>query len=119
MLNIRRFPRCITKLKAYFPEDDTPYEITNISYKGCFIKTNKKIPKKKLVYLEIEIPDIGVVPVYGVVIHYGTPEKPGIGIEIVDINKNMLPVWTYYLKALAYIEEAKKAYERALKEELE
>ncbi|WP_038057777.1 PilZ domain-containing protein [Thermodesulfobacterium hydrogeniphilum] len=117
MIDLRRFPRCITRLKAYFPEDNKSYEIRDISYKGCFIKTDKKISTKRLVYFEIEIPDVGLIPVYGVVIHHGTQERPGLGIEIVDIDKNMLPVWSYYLKALSYIEEAKRAYKRALEEE--
>lgn len=116
MIDLRRYPRCLTKLRASFPEEDKPYEVQNISYKGCFIKTDKKIPIEKLVYFEVEIPDVGVVPIYGVVIHHGTPENPGLGIEIIDIDKNMRPVWNYYLKALLYIEEAKKAYQTALKE---
>ena len=28
----------------------------------------------------------------------------------------MRPVWNYYLKALLYVEEAKKAYKKALEE---
>ena len=116
MVDLRRFPRCVTKLKAFFPDDENVYEILNISYKGCFIKTNKKILPKKIVYFEIEIPDVGLIPVYGVVIHHGTPENPGLGIEIVDIDKNLRPVWNYYLKALLYVEEAKKAYKKALEE---
>jgi len=116
MIDLRRYPRCLTKLCASFPEEDQAYEVQNISYKGCFIKTDKKIPIKKLVYFEVEIPDVGVVPIYGVVVHHGTPENPGLGIEIIDIDKNMRPVWNYYLKALLYIEEAKKAYQTALKE---
>jgi hypothetical protein len=116
MIDLRRYPRCLTKLRASFPEEDKPYEVQNISYKGCFIKTDKKIPIEKLVYFEVEIPDVGVVPIYGVVVHHGTPENPGLGIEIIDIDKNMRPVWNYYLKALLYIEEAKKAYQTALKE---
>ncbi len=116
MVDLRRFPRCVTKLKAFFPDGENVYEILNISYKGCFIKTDKKILPNKIVYFEIEIPDVGLIPVYGVVIHHGTPENPGLGIEIVDIDKNMRPVWNYYLKALLYVEEAKKAYKKALEE---
>ena len=116
MVDLRRFPRYLTKLKARFPNDKNVYEVLNISYKGCFIKIDKKILPKKIVYFEIEIPDVGLIPVYGIVIHHGTPENPGLGIEIVDIDKNMRPVWNYYLKALLYIEEAKKAYKKALEE---
>jgi len=116
MIDLRRYPRCITKLKAFFPDDENPYEVLNVSYKGCFIKTDKKIPINKLVYFEIEIPDVGLIPIYGVVIHHGTPEREGLGIEIIDIDKNMRPVWNYYLKALLYIEEAKSAYQKALEE---
>ncbi len=116
MINLRRYPRCITKLNAFFPDEDQTYEVLNVSYKGCFIKTDKKIPRNKLVYFEIEIPDVGVIPLYGVVVHHGTPEMSGLGIEIVDIEKNMRPVWNYYLKALLYIEEAKSAYKKALEE---
>ena len=116
MIDLRRYPRCLTKLKAYFPDEKDSYEVLNVSYKGCFIKTDKKIPINKLIYFEIEIPDIGLIPVYGVVIHHGTPEEPGIGIEIVDIDKNMRTVWNYYMKALLYIEEAKSAYKEAVEE---
>jgi len=116
MIDLRKYPRCLTKLRAFFPEENQAYEVQNISYKGCFIKTDKKIPIKKLVYFEVEIPDVGVVPIYGVVIHHGTKDVPGLGIEIIDIDKNMRPVWNYYLKALLYIESAKKAYQTALKE---
>jgi len=116
MVDLRRFPRCVTKLKAFFPDNKNVYEVLNISYKGCFIKTDKKILPKKIVYFEIEIPDVGLIPVYGVVIHHGTPENPGLGIKIVDIDRNMRLVWNYYLKALLYIEEAKKAYKKALEE---
>ncbi|PMP96093.1 MAG: hypothetical protein C0169_04795, partial [Thermodesulfobacterium geofontis] len=70
----------------------------------------------KLIYFEVEIPDVGTIPIYGVVIHHGTPEEPGLGIEIVDIDKDMKTVWNYFIKALLYIEEAKSAYKKALEE---
>lgn len=114
MIDLRRFPRCPVRLKAYFPEDDTPYEVLNISYKGCFIKTDKKIPVRKLVYFEIELPEIGIIPIYGLVVHHGSSENPGLGIEILEIEKNLLPVWNYFLRALLYIEEAKKSYQKYL-----
>lgn len=114
MIDLRRFPRCPVKLKAYFPEDENPYEVINISYKGCFIKTDKKIPVRKLLYFEIELPEIGVIPIYGLVVHHGTKDNPGLGIEILEIDKNLLPVWNYFLKALLYIEEAKKNYQKYL-----
>jgi len=116
MIDLRRYPRCVTRLRAYFPDDENVHEVLNVSYKGCFIRTEKKIPIRKIVYVEIEIPDVGLIPIYGVVIHHGTPENPGLGIEIVDIDKNMRHVWNYYIKSLLYIEEAKKAYKEALKE---
>lgn len=116
MIDLRRYPRCVTKLKAFFPDEENPYEVLNVSYKGCFIKTDKKIPINKLIYFEVEIPDVGLIPIYGVVIHHGTPEEPGLGIEIVDIDKDMRAVWNYYMKALLYIEEAKSAYKKALEE---
>jgi len=116
MIDLRRYSRHLTKLRAFFPEENQAYEVQNISYKGCFIKSDKNIPVGKLVYFEVEIPDVGIVPIYGVVIHHGTEDAPGLGIEIIDIDKNMRPVWNYYLKALLYIEEAKKAYQSALKD---
>ncbi|MCD6489851.1 MAG: PilZ domain-containing protein [Thermodesulfobacterium sp.] len=116
MIDLRRYPRCVTRLRAYFPDDENVHEVLNVSYKGCFIRTEKKIPIRKIVYVEIEIPDVGLIPIYGVVIHHGTPENPGLGIEIVDIDKNMRHVWNYYIKSLLYIEEAKKAYKKALEE---
>lgn len=118
MIDLRRYPRCITKLKAFFPDDENPYDVLNVSYKGCFIKTSKKFSINKLIYLQIEIPDVGLIPIYGVVVHHGTEDNPGLGIEIIDIDKNMRPVWNYYLKALLYIEEAKKTYQKILEESL-
>jgi len=114
VINLRRHPRCIANLKARFPGDDEEYPVTNISYKGCFVRGNKKIPLKKLVYFEVELPEVGVIPIYGVVAHHGTPENPGLGIEIVDIERDMLIVWVAYLKALLYIEDARRAYRRAV-----
>ncbi len=105
----RRFPRCFAKLKAYFPGEEKPYEVTNISYKGCFIKTDKLIPKGRLIYFELELPDIGLIPIYGLVVRHDLKE-PGMGIEIVEVDKNLNAVWALYLKALSYIEQAKKIY---------
>jgi len=118
-INLRRYPRCIARLKAYFPEDDNEYLVTDISYKGCFIQGKTDIPRKKLIYFEVEIPDIGLIPIYGVVVHHGTRENPGLGIEILDIEKSLLPVWVAYLKALLYIEDAKQAYKRAISQRQE
>lgn len=116
MIDLRRYPRCITKLKAFFPDDENSYDVLNVSYKGCFIKTLKKFLINKLIYLQIEIPDVGLIPIYGVIVHHRTEDNPGVGIEIIDIDKNMRPVWNYYLKALLYIEEAKKTYQKILEE---
>ena len=116
IVNVRRFPRCVTKLNAYFPEDNKVYYVTNISYKGCFIEGKLDVPLKKLIYFEIELPDIGNIPIYGIVVHKKTVDAPGIGIEIIDIDKKFKPVWVAYLKAMYYIEDAKKAYEKAIKE---
>ncbi|MCS7279658.1 MAG: PilZ domain-containing protein [Thermodesulfobacteriaceae bacterium] len=113
MINQRRFPRFFTHLKAYFSDEDTPYEVSNVSYGGLFIKTNKKF-EKKLVYLELELPDIGRLPLSGIIVHYGTLDNPGIGIEIFMIEKNLKPVWSLYLKGLEYINEAKKVYQNIM-----
>lgn len=115
MIDLRRFPRCPTRIKAYLPGSEEAYEVLNVSYKGCFIRTDKLIPLRKMVLFEIEIPEVGVIPIYGLVVHHGTEEQPGLGIEILDIERELLPVWNYYLKALLNIEEAKKAYQRYLK----
>ncbi len=113
MIDHRKFPRFFTKLKAYFPDEAISYEVSNISFGGLFIKTNKKFDKK-IIYLEIELPDIGRIPLSGIIVHYGTPENPGIGVEIFMIEKNLKPVWTLYLKGLEYINEAKKVYQSIL-----
>ncbi|QER42415.1 PilZ domain-containing protein [Thermodesulfobacterium sp. TA1] len=114
MIDLRRFPRCPTRLKAYFPGDEDVYEVVNISYKGCFVRGKKNISVRKMVFFEIEIPEIGVIPVYGLVVHHGTEKEPGLGIEILEIERQLLPVWNYYLKALLNIEEAKKVYQKYL-----
>lgn len=113
MIDQRRFPRFFTKLKAYFPDDETSYEVLNVSYGGLFIKTDKKFDKK-LIYFEIELPDIGRLPLSGIIIHYGTKENPGLGIEIFMVEKNLKPVWTLYLKGLDYIDQAKRIYQSLL-----
>lgn len=113
MIDQRRFPRFFTKVKAYFPDEETPYEVSNISFGGLFIKTDKKFDKK-LIYFELELPDIGRLPLSGIIMHYGNPENPGIGIEIFMIEKNLKPVWSLYLKGLEYISEAKKVYQSIL-----
>jgi len=112
----RRFPRCYTNIKAYFPSDEKPYRVSNVSYRGCFICTNKKIPRRKLIYFEIEIPDVGRIPIYGIVVHHGTSKNPGLGIEIIEIDKNLTPVWGLYIKALGYINKAREIYEKTLNE---
>ncbi len=112
----RRFTRFDTYAKAYLPRDSTPYEVTNISYKGCFIATSQKIDRGKLLFFEVELPYIGRVPIYGVVVHHGTPEKPGLGIEIIEIDHDLTPVWVLFIKAMGYIEEAKKIYDQTMKQ---
>ncbi len=114
-IDMRRFPRFYTQIKAYLPGDPTPYEVSNISYKGCFIATPKKIDRGKLLLFEVELPYIGRIPIYGVVVHHGTPEKPGLGIEIVEIDHNLTPVWALFIKAMGYIEEAREIYQQTMK----
>lgn len=109
----RRFPRFFKDLKAYFPGDPQEYQVTNVSYKGLFISTTKNFPKdKKLIFLELELPDIGKIPLYGYIVHYGTPEEQGIGIEIIEIEQNLAPVWGIFIRALQFLQEAKDEYER-------
>ncbi|MFN4197353.1 MAG: PilZ domain-containing protein [Caldimicrobium sp.] len=108
----RRFPRFFTKILAYFPGDDKGYPVKNVSWKGLFIKTDKFTKSsEKFIYLELEIPEIGRIPIYGTIVHYGTPEEPGLGIEILEIDKNLAPVWNIYIKILSYLKEAKEKYE--------
>ncbi|MFN3567778.1 MAG: PilZ domain-containing protein [Caldimicrobium sp.] len=108
----RRFPRFLSKIQAFFPGDPKGYPVKNISWKGLFIKTDKFAKStEKLIYFEVDIPEIGRIPLYGTIIHYGTPEDPGLGIEIIEIDKNLAPVWNLYIKALSYLREAKEKYE--------
>jgi hypothetical protein len=112
----RRFPRLGVKVKAYLPGDSTPYEVSNISYKGCFIETPKKIDRGKLLLFEVDLPYIGKVPIYGIVVHHGTPEKPGLGIEIIEVDHDLTPVWALFIKAMGYIEEARSIYQQTMEQ---
>jgi len=113
----RKFPRYfLTSLKAYFPGDPTGYSVKNVSWKGLFIKTPHKFDlQKRLIYFELEIPEIGRIPIYGYIVHQGTEEEPGLGIEIVEIDKNLKPVWGLFIKALNYLQEARAEYEKILR----
>jgi hypothetical protein len=114
----RKFPRYLAKVKAYFPGDPTAYTVENISWKGLFIKAPHKFDlKKRLIYFELDIPEIGRIPIYGYIVHQGTNKNPGIGIEIVEIDKNLAHVWGLYIKALNYLKEAREEYERRIQEE--
>lgn len=118
MKDKRKFPRFITQVKAYFPGDPTGYAVKNISWKGLFIKTPHKInPEKRLIYFELEIPEIGKIPIYGFVVHQGTDNEPGLGIEIIEIDKNLGPIWGLYIKALNFLKEAREEYEKRLREQ--
>ncbi|MCX7613653.1 MAG: PilZ domain-containing protein [Caldimicrobium sp.] len=113
MMDKRRFPRFFSNLKAYFPGDYIAYQVTNLSWKGLFISTEKNFPKdKRLIFLELELPDIGKIPIYGYIVHYGTPEEPGIGVEIVEIDQNLTPVWSIFIKTLNLLQEARTEYEK-------
>jgi len=113
----RKFPRYFfTNLKAYFPGDPTGYSVKDVSWKGLFIKTPHKFDlQKRLIYFELEIPEIGRIPIYGYIVRQGTEEEPGLGIEIVEIDKNLKPVWGLFLKALNYLQQAREKYERILR----
>lgn len=118
MIEKRKFPRFLTRVKAYFPGDSTGYTVKNISWKGLFIKTPHKFNlEKRLIYFELEIPEIGRIPIYGYIVHQGTDKEPGLGIEIIEIDKNLGPVWGLYIKALNLLKEAREEYERRLKEQ--
>lgn len=114
MIDRRRFPRYLANLRAYFPGNSQAYPVDNVSWKGLFIKIDPNIlPKnKRFIFFELEIPEIGRIPIYGYIVHYGTPSDPGIGIEIVEVDKNFTPVWGLFIKALNYLKEAKEEYEK-------
>ncbi len=117
MIERRRFPRFLTQIKAYFPGDTTAYTVKNISWKGLFIKTPHKFTlEKRLIYFELEIPEIGKIPIYGYIVHQGTDEEPGLGIEIIEIDKNLAPVWGLFIKAMNLLKEAREEYEKRIKE---
>jgi len=120
MTNKRRFPRFISNVKAYFPGDPHGYPVKNISWKGLFIKTPLKFDLKRgLIYFELEIPEIGRIPIYGYIVHQGTDKEPGLGIEIIEIDKNLAPVWGLYIKALSFLNEAREEYEKRMQTQRE
>lgn len=90
----------------------------NLSWKGLFIKTDKfREFQKTLIYFELDLPEIGKIPIYGAIVHFGTPGDPGLGIEIIEIDKNLGPVWNLYIKALSYLREAKQKYDEIISSE--
>ncbi|MFN3921774.1 MAG: PilZ domain-containing protein [Caldimicrobium sp.] len=116
--NKRRFPRFASKALAYFPGDPKGYPVKNLSWKGLFIKTEKFLhTKETLIYFELDLPEIGKIPMYGTIVHFGTPDDPGLGVEIIEIDKNLGPVWNLYIKALSYLREAKEKYDRIISSE--
>lgn len=118
MLDRRRFSRYLARylanLRAFFPGDSQSYPVENVSWKGLFIKADPDLfPKeKRFIYFEIELPEIGRIPMYGYIVHYGTPHDPGIGVEIVEVDKNFTPVWGLFIKAMNYLKEAKEEYDK-------
>ncbi len=97
---------------VYFAGDPKGYPVKNLSWKGLFIYTDKfRDTQEKLIFFELEIPEIGRLPMYGTIVHYGTQEEPGLGVEILEISNNLSPVWNLYIKALNYLREAKEKYE--------
>lgn len=109
----RKFQRFPTNLKAYFPGKEEGFPVKNVSWKGLFIKVPADFkPEKRLIYLELHIPEIGRIPLYGYIAHYGPPSEPGLGIEIVEIANNLTPVWGLYIKAMNFLNQAHEEYER-------
>jgi hypothetical protein len=115
MLERRKFHRYPTNLKAYFPNQEEGFPVKNVSWKGVFIITTDNFRfEKRLIYFEIEIPEIGRIPIYGYIAHYGTPSEPGLGVEIIEIANNLAPVWGLYIKAMNFLNEAKEEYEKII-----
>lgn len=117
-MNRRRFSRHKIKALAYFPGDAKGYPVENLSWKGIFIKTEKfKDSQGKVINFVVDIPEIGLIPICGFIVHYGTSDNPGLGVEILEIEKNLAPVWNLYIKALSYLREAKEKYEKIISKE--
>lgn len=115
MYEKRKFQRFPTNLKVYFPNQEEGFPVKNVSWKGLFIETPDNFkPEKRLIYFEIHIPEIGRIPIYGYIAHYGNPSEPGLGIEIVEIANNLAPVWGLYIKAMNFLNEAKEEYQKII-----
>jgi hypothetical protein len=108
-VDLRRFQRYKVYLRCYFPKEGRYEEVLDVSHKGCFIKTDLNFKPGEKIYFEVEIPDIGFLPIYGQVV---TKNQSGINVEIIYMDRLIRLVWNYYLKTLLYIDEAKKVYEK-------
>ncbi len=114
----RRYPRfyfdCV---KAFLPGKKQPFPVKNLSLKGCFIEMDDPPPPGSTLYFELELPDIGRIPIRGMVLHQGGLEPRGAGILFLEIEDEFHHVYARFLKALQLIEEARKLYDKILSSE--
>lgn len=118
MRDRRRFPRfyfdCV---RAYLPGKGEPLRVANLSLQGCFIEMEDPPPPGTMLNFELELPDIGRIPIRGMVLHQGGLEPKGAGILFLEIEGEFHHVYAKFLKALQLIEEARKIYDKLLQAE--
>ncbi len=122
MRSKRIYPRYNSELeavKAYFPERDEPLRVANLSLKGCFIPTKNPPKPGTIVNFFLELPYVGKIPVRAMVMHQGSPDRPGMGLFYLEIKDRFYLVYAKFLKALKLLEESRNLYESIVKKEAE
>ncbi|MBX6422291.1 PilZ domain-containing protein [Thermosulfurimonas sp. F29] len=118
MAEKRRYPRFYFEcVRAYLPGKAEPLRVTDLSLQGCFIEMEDPPPPGTVLSFEMELPNIGRIPVRGMVLHQGGLEPKGAGILFLEIEGEFHHVYAKFLKALQFIEEARKIYEKLLASE--
>ncbi|WP_168719209.1 PilZ domain-containing protein [Thermosulfurimonas marina] len=111
----RRYPRLhFDCIRAYLPGKEKPYDVLDISLKGCFIAMEDPPPPGTILPLELELPGVGRIPVRALVMHQGGLEPRGAGVLILEIEGELHHVYAKFLKALQIIHEARQLYDKIM-----
>jgi len=113
----RKFPRCYYHVKTYILGYEKPFEVFNLSLKGCFIGMEDPPRPGTVLNLELDLPSIGRIPVRAIVVHQGGLGREGAGVQFLEIEGGFHHVYAKFLKALHLIEEARKLYDKLISSE--
>ncbi|OAQ21718.1 PilZ domain-containing protein [Thermosulfurimonas dismutans] len=118
MRDRRKFPRFYYEcVRAYIPGYAKPFEVGNLSLKGCFIPMENPPRPGTILNLELELPSIGRIPIRAIVMHQGGSGTRGAGLQFLEIEGGFHHVYAKFLKALQLIEEARNIYDELISSE--